>query len=93
MSFLVSQSFLNEVNFSGKHQRLGFVSPYRKQQLQALALQPAIWGISCLVLFPAAWFCSSNSLLFQNSFFWHCTGWTAVLYARPKSIIGTVNAN
>jgi len=38
---LVSQSFLIDVNLSGKHQWLGFASPYRKQQLQALVLQPA----------------------------------------------------
>jgi len=32
----------------------------QKQQLQALALQPAVWGISCLVLLPSP--CNDSSL-------------------------------
>ena len=38
----------------------------QRQQLQALALQPAVWGISCLVLLPFPWNDSSLYLSFSN---------------------------
>jgi len=37
------------------------------QQLQALALQPAVWGISCLVLLPSSCNDSSLYLSFSNN--------------------------
>jgi len=74
---LVSQSFLFDVNLSRKHQQLGFASPYWKQQLQTLALQPAVWGISCLVLLPSS--CNNSSL--HSSFSNYCKA-TAVTHIK-----------
>jgi len=39
--YLSLKAFSIYVNFSGKQQRLGFASYYRKQQLQTLTLQQA----------------------------------------------------
>ena len=40
---------------------------YQKQQLQALALQPAVWGISCLVLLPSP--CNNSACTYHSAIF------------------------
>ena len=49
------------------------------QQLQALALQQAVWGISCLVLLPSS--CNDSSLHppFSNNNSSHCCDFTIIV--------------
>ena len=50
-----------------KHQRLGFVSPYEKQQKPPWAFQPAVWGISCLFLLPSP--CNDSACTYHSAIF------------------------
>jgi len=59
---LSSNVYIWKVALSQAVPELNFTSYFLRkvQQLQALALQPAVWGISCLVLLPSS--CNDSSL-------------------------------
>ena len=59
------------------------------QQLQALALQQAVWGISCLVLHPS--FCNDSSLhpSFSNNSSSHCCDLTIIVDSTHEHFCNT----
>ena len=57
--------------------------------IQALALQPAVWGISCLVLLPSPcndWACTYHSAIFVKPQQWPTPSESVAIYCVRKQV-------